>query len=71
MAKLFFRFGRLIVISRTQKQIRGTVVFLLRNFFLAVGILLTLEVILITMSLSGIVLPLPTKVMEVLSSLVL
>ncbi len=71
MAKLFFRLGRFVVVSRKQKQVRSTLVFLFKNFFLGIGILLTLEIVVIALSLNGVVFPLPSGVLEFLSRIAL
>jgi hypothetical protein len=66
MAQFFLRFSRFLMVSRRHKRVRGSVIFLFRNFLLVVAALLTAEVVLICMGIFGMYLPLPGQVWEVL-----
>lgn len=59
MGKFFFRFGKLLMISRRHRNVRKSVIFLFKNLLILAGLIFTLEIVLILLGVGDIILPIP------------
>ncbi len=70
MARLLFNLGKLIMISRRQRRVRKSVVFLFTNLLVLAGIIFSVEILLIILGIENITLPIPALTNDFISKLV-
>lgn len=59
MAKAIVKLGKLLMISRKQRQVREGVVLFFINFLILAGLIFTMELFLICLGVGDIILPIP------------
>jgi hypothetical protein len=64
MLKKFLSIGDLILISRSKKSIRKSLIFLFSNFLLIIAIIFTLEMFLILLGINNIFLPIGGSILN-------
>ncbi len=69
MARFFLNFGKLLMISRRQRTVRKSVVFVFTNLLFLTSLIFLLEIALIILGLDNIVLPIPFLTGEFVSNL--
>ncbi len=67
MARLLFRFGRVLMVSRRRKQVRSSLVFLFTAFIRTAAVVFSLEIVLIALGTAEVTLPPARRLMEVIS----
>jgi hypothetical protein len=70
MTRFFVKAGRFLIISRRNRRVRNSAIFLFKNFFVLGAAIVMAEVLLIYLGVNGTYLPLPHRLMSAVARLI-